>query len=68
MSHNFRKNFYPKSIRSSHSYNRSSTSSSKGKELILELGEDLTLRIKFEGFFDNDIKEKIKSIPNAKYD
>lgn len=38
------------------------------KLLVIELvGKDI-IGVSFLGFFDNDIKEIIKSTPNARYD
>jgi hypothetical protein len=52
--------------------NKSMTSDRKSeraeKLIIIELVGSNTVALKFENFFDNDIKEKIKSLPDSKYD
>jgi hypothetical protein len=35
---------------------------------VIELVGTNTVAIKFENFFDNDIKEKIKALPDSKYE
>ena len=36
--------------------------------IVIELVGPNTIALKFENFFDNEIKEKIKSFPDAKYE
>jgi hypothetical protein len=38
------------------------------KSLYIELVGENTIALKMEGFFDTGIKDKIKSLPDAKYD
>lgn len=48
---------------------RKSGSSSGGEKLIyIELAGPNTYALKMEGFYDEDLKNKIKSMPNSKYD
>jgi hypothetical protein len=46
-----------------------SRKSGSGEKLIfVELVAPNTIAVKFENFFDQDIKDKIKALPDARYD
>jgi hypothetical protein len=46
-----------------------SRQSGNGEKLILvELAGENTISVKFENFYDLEIKDKVKSLPDAKYD
>ena len=51
---------------SSHGGNRKSGNSEK--LIYIELVGPNTISVKFENFFDNDIKDKVKQLPDAKYE
>jgi hypothetical protein len=50
------------------SFSGTSRKSGGEKLIYVELVGPNTIAIKFDGFFDNDIKEKVKKLPDSKYD